>query len=703
MSNCLLIVPVGLSTGAGSLGAGLLHLADQRGLKARKFLPILQSKEGIVNFTHSEPAMNVSRLQRYMSQNELDDALESIVSTYEEQKEDADLVVALGLVIDEQVPYAEMINQSMAKALDAKILLVATDTESDYRRMNTLLEIAAEAYGGVRSGRVVGCVISKAGAPRDIHGNIRPELFGTVGRPVPSVETLEKELPVFQQPGFQLFGIIPWNQKLIAPRTADLQQILPVRWINKGAGEQRHIEHVSIGAPEMKNFNALLYRCTLIIVAGDRDSVILASALAELNNTPMAGLLLTGGLTPSSTTMKLISPALEKGLPVLSTDLETYPCATRLPHLYSYLSKDDTQRYQSVLKHVVEHLDAEKFGQLFQSQGERRLSPAAFRYNLIKVARKLKKTIVLPEGDEPRTVSAAITCVEKGIANCLLLADPDRVKRRAEAQGITLPEALQIVNPAIIRDKYVDGLVRLREHKGMNPVRAKQLLEDNVVLGTMMLQQGDVDGLVSGAVNTTANTILPALQLIKTQAGASLVSSIFFMCLPDQVLVYGDCAVNPDPTAEQLADIAIQSADSAIAFGIPARVAMISYSTGASGQGSDVDKVVQATALAKERRPDLLIDGPLQYDAATNAGVAKKKAPDSPVAGKATVFIFPDLNTGNTTYKAVQRSANVVSVGPMLQGMNKPVNDLSRGALVDDIIYTIALTVIQGGSAAYKN
>ena len=231
---------------------------------------------------------------------------------------------------------------------------------------------------------------------------------------------------------------------------------------------------------------------------------------------------------------------------------------------------------------------------------------------------------------------------------------------------------------------------------------AEEALQDNVMLGTMMLQQGEVDGLVSGAVHTTANTIRPALQLIKTVPGVKVVSSIFFMCLPEQVLVYGDCAVNPDPTPEELADIAVQSADSALAFGIPARVAMLSYSTGTSGTGSDVDKVRRATQLAKERRPDLLIDGPLQYDAAAIAEVAKSKAPDSQVAGRATVFIFPDLNTGNTTYKAVQRSAEVISIGPMLQGLKKPVNDLSRGALVEDIVYTVALTAIQAQRATEK-
>jgi phosphate acetyltransferase len=253
---------------------------------------------------------------------------------------------------------------------------------------------------------------------------------------------------------------------------------------------------------------------------------------------------------------------------------------------------------------------------------------------------------------------------------------------------------LEIIDPNLIQHQYVAAMVERRNGKLTEPMAEAQL-QDTVVLGTMMLALGEVDGLVSGAIHTTANTVRPAFQLIKTAPDYSLVSSIFFMLLPDQVVVYGDCAINPDPNATELAEIAIQSAESALAFGIEPRVAMISYSTGESGTGTDVDKVREATRIARERRPDLLIDGPLQYDAAAIESVGLQKAPDSPVAGRATVFIFPDLNTGNTTYKAVQRSANVVSVGPMLQGLNKPVNDLSRGALVDDIVYTIALTAIQ--------
>ncbi len=281
----------------------------------------------------------------------------------------------------------------------------------------------------------------------------------------------------------------------------------------------------------------------------------------------------------------------------------------------------------------------------------------------------------------------------------MLVGDPKAINDVAVSHGIELPPELEILDPAKVRGSYVAPMVELRKSKGLTPPQAEAQLEDNVVLATMMLAMGDVDGLVSGAVHTTASTVRPALQLIKTAPGNSIVSSVFFMLMPDQVLVYGDCAINPDPSADELAEIACQSAESARSFGIDPRVAMISYSTGTSGTGSDVDKVRAATLKVMECRPDLLIDGPIQYDAASVESVGKQKAPGSPVAGHANVFVFPDLNTGNTTYKAVQRSANVVSVGPMLQGLRKPVNDLSRGALVDDIVYTIALTAIQVGQS----
>ena len=329
------------------------------------------------------------------------------------------------------------------------------------------------------------------------------------------------------------------------------------------------------------------------------------------------------------------------------------------------------------------------------AEREDRFSPPEFRYQLIERARAANKRIVLPEGDEPRTVKAAIICTEKKIARCVLMAKREDVERVAAEQGLTVPAELECMDPALTRANYVAPLVEMRKNKGMTPEKAIEELQDTVMQGTVMMALDEVDGLVSGAVHTTANTVRPALQIIKTAPGSNIVSSVFFMLMPDQVLVYGDCAINPNPNAEQLADIAIQSADSAKAFGIEPRVAMISYSTGTSGAGPEVEKVAQATQLAQTQRPDLAIDGPLQYDAASVESVGKSKAPNSKVAGRATVFVFPDLNTGNCTYKAVQRSANVIAVGPMLQGLRKPVNDLSRGALVDDIVFTVALTAIQ--------
>ena len=415
----------------------------------------------------------------------------------------------------------------------------------------------------------------------------------------------------------------------------------------------------------------------------------------SLSHVPIAGLILTGDTEVEERIIRFFRPALETGLPLLRVRTSSYDTATRLYQLSSAVAADDLERIKEAIDHVAQTLDIDWLISHSKKEIEFRLSPAAFLYQLTEKARAGKKRIVLPEGAEPRTVKAAAICARRGIARCVLLGDPTEVQEVARSQDIELPDDLEILDPTIVRPNYVNPLFEARKHKGLSIEMAASQLEDDVVLGTMMLFLGEVDGLVSGAIHSTAHTIRPALQIIKTKANAKAVSSIFFMCLPEQVLVYGDCAVIPDPDAETLADIAIQSADSAAAFGIPPKVSMISYSTGESGSGADVDKVREATRLAQEKRPDLAIDGPLQYDAAFMPDVAKAKAPNSPVAGRATVFIFPDLNTGNTTYKAVQRSANVISIGPMLQGLKRPVNDLSRGALVDDIVYTIALTAVQ--------
>jgi phosphate acetyltransferase len=476
---------------------------------------------------------------------------------------------------------------------------------------------------------------------------------------------------------------------------------LGARVLKEGELKERRVVEIKIVARSVKNMINALRPNTLIVTPGDRDDIILAVCMAAMNDVPLSGLLLTGGYEPDPAVLQLCERAFATGMPLLLTERDSYSTAAAASKIDTRVAFDDIERIQRVMNFTAEHLSIVKV--LVDRAGltrEPRLSPPAFLHMLATLAREKPRRIVLPEADDIRIIRAAAICHERNIAKCVLLGSPQEVRRLADAQGIILPDDIEIVDPTMeLRLKYVDAMVELRKHKQLNRPSALAQLEDISVLGTMMLACGEVDGLVSGAVHSTANTVRPALQLIKTRPSAKLISSIFFMCLPNQVLIYGDCAINPDPNAEELADIALQSAASAESFGLEARVAMISYSTGSSGTGSDVDKVREATRIAQARRPDLLIDGPMQYDAACSMEVAKSKAPDSKVAGRATVLIFPDLNTGNTTYKAVQRTANVIAVGPMLQGLRRPVNDLSRGALVEDIVYTIALTAIQAEQA----
>lgn len=446
-----------------------------------------------------------------------------------------------------------------------------------------------------------------------------------------------------------------------------------------------------LAAQNVKIAAALNTRAILVASVADKSAATMAAELLlsahdySFGHTEISGFILTSAKAVPTGFVEEVQNA-------LAQHGRQFEC---LGVVTAVATSVEVGQVSSVAQAVAVQLNADLLCRELAKPVVQYLSPAAFRYQMMARARKANKRIVLPEGNEPRTIAAAAICETKGIARCVLLAKQAEVEEVAKANGISLPSTLEVIDPDSIRARYVAPMVELRKSKGLTPEQAEQQLQDTVVLGTMMLATGDVDGLVSGAVHTTANTIRPALQLIKTAPGASLVSSVFFMLMPDQVLVYGDCAVNPNPTAEQLADIAIQSADSAKAFGIDPKVAMISYSTVSSGSGPDVDTVKEATALAQQKRADLHIDGPLQYDAASVPSVGRQKAPDSKVAGQATVFVFPDLNTGNTTYKAVQRSAHVLSVGPMLQGLNKPVNDLSRGALIEDIVYTIALTAIQ--------
>ena len=676
------LTPTQPSVGLTSVSLGLVRALQRRGLKVAFVKPITKhtpDTEPSVLFARSlcqlantpDPLPMRLVTQRITSGN-TDELLEEIVSLALSATEGADVLVVEGLHSDPSRDFIPRLSSDIARSLQADVVLVAKADQTECIAETNYLIAQVRNVGR----NVVGVIFNRATAGFD-----------------------ETAAPS-QLDGVPIWGTIKLNTLLSAPRTIDIAHHLGAEVLVAGDIATRRIFDTVLAARSVVEVIPRLKLGALVISTGDRDDVMLATALAASNGIELAGLLLTHHSFINPRIERFAYRAFQSGLPILRTDGDSFETAARISRLPQAVPHDDLSRMNTVIESVAEQIDGDAICAGLERPTSTRMSPPAFRYQLIQKARSANKRIVLPEGDEPRTIRSAVICTEKGIARCVLLGNRQVIESVADALGIELPKGLEILDPKQIAEHYVAPMVALRKSKGMTAVQARAALEDNVVLGTMMLAVDEVDGLVSGAAHTTASTVRPALQLIKTAPGSSIVSSCFFMLMPEQVLVYADCAINPNPTAQQLADIAKQSADSALAFGIEPKVAMISYSTGESGTGDDVDKVRAATELARARWPELVLDGPMQYDAAAVREVAAQKAPGSAVAGQATVFIFPDLNTGNTTYKAVQRSANVVSVGPMLQGLRKPVNDLSRGALVDDIVFTIALTGIQAESMA---
>lgn len=712
MSRTIMLIPTGTSVGLTSVSIGVIRAMERKGVRLSVFKPIAQPRSGgntpdqtttIIRKNSSIPAaepLHMSRVESLLGSNQQDVLMEEIIARYHENTQDAEVVLVEGLVPTRKHQFANALNYEIAKTLNAEIVFVMALGNDSPAQLKERIELTQSSFGGSKNKNITGVIINKLNAPVDEQGRTRPdlsEIFDDSNKA--SVANIDPK-QLFANSPLPVLGCVPWSFELIATRAIDMCRHLNAEIVNEGEIQTRRVKSVTFCARSIPHMLEHFRPGSLLVTSADRPDVLVAACLAAMNGIEIGAILLTGGYDIDARINQLCERAFQTGLPVFMVKTNTWQTSLSLQSFNLEVPSDDTQRIERVSEYVASHIDADWIESLTAaSERSRRLSPPAFRYQLTELARKAGKRIVLPEGDEPRTVKAASICAERGIATCVLLGNPEEIKRVAAAQGVVLNNGIEIIDPEVARKNYIARLVELRKNKGMTEVVAEEQLEDNVVLGTMMLEGGEVDGLVSGAVHTTANTIRPPLQLIKTAPNSSLVSSVFFMLLPEQVLVYGDCAINPDPDAEQLAEIAIQSADSAQAFGIDPRVAMISYSTGNSGAGSDVEKVREATRIAQAKRPDLVIDGPLQYDAAIMADVAKSKAPDSPVAGRATVFIFPDLNTGNTTYKAVQRSADLISIGPMLQGMRKPVNDLSRGALVDDIVYTIALTAIQAQQA----
>ena len=692
--HTFLLAPTGFGVGLSSVSLGVVQTLLRSGLKVGFFKPIAQPhpddtgperSSALMEATHGirQPkALSLSYVERMIGNGQLDELMEEIVSMHQQIQAEYDIIIVEGMTPSRQANYAERINAHLAKTMDAEVILVSAPSSDDLNELSDRIEMQAQLFGGTQDPKVLGVIINKV---TETHTGA-------------FVERLKSHLPALRKGDLHLIGCIASKEELNNARTSDFAQLIKAKVHNAGDIDQRRVQKVILCSRTVANIVPLLQPGVLVVCPGDRDDIILAVSLAEMNGVLLAGLLLTGDLTPNPSIMDIGQRALQGGLPVMSVATGSYDTAYNLTRLYKGIPISDTERAKAVTEYIAGHLDQDWLTARCSTTRQLLLSPPAFRHQLVKRAQAANKRIVLPEGNEPRTIQAAAICQKRGIARCVLLAKPEEVHSIAKAQGIDLPADLEIIDPESIRQRFIAPMVELRKDKGLTAQLAAVQLEDTVVLATMMLAEDEVDGLVSGAVHTTASTIRPALQLLKTAPGYNLVSSVFFMLLPDQVLVYGDCAVNPDPNATELAEFALQSAESAQAFVIDPRGAMISYSTGDSGTGAEVEKVREATRIARERNRSIHIDCPLQYDAASIESVGRSKAPDSLVAGRATVFIFPDLNTGNTTYKAVQRSANVISVGPMLQGLRKPVNDLSRGALVDDIVFTIALTAIQAAN-----
>ena len=681
-TQTFLVAPTRPAVGLTSVALGIVRALQRQGVAVGFVKPVAQDvTDASANFAreifHIEvPApFPLAKAADRIAANQGGELQEEIVALCMKAGQGCSVLVIEGLHAGDSQAFAAQLNIDIASSLKAGIIVVAD---------GSLPDAVAEARMAVSQYQNEGCLVA------GVVFNKAPESFD-----IDAARALLGKTPIW--------GVVHETIALRAPRVCDVAQYLGAEIVVPGDIETRRVRETVTAARSVIGVIPRLTPGALIVTCGDRDDVILATALAAGRGTELAGLLLTHSTSISPEVMGLASTALSKGLPILRIGGDSFHTALRISQMPTAVPSDDVARMNAVLDTVAEHLDNAVISSAFSVPVTTKLSPPAFRYQLIQKARAAQKRIVLPEGEEPRTVRAAVICTEKGIARCVLLGKRENIEKVAASQGINLPEGLEILDPDVIRERYVAPMVELRKSKGLTAQQAESQLEDTVVLGTMMLAVDEVDGLVSGAVHTTANTVRPALQLIKTAPGSSIVSSVFFMLMPDQVLAYADCAINPNPTAEELAQIAKQSSDSAAAFGITPKVAMISYSTGTSGAGDDVEKVRQATEIARAKFPNLVLDGPMQYDAASVADVGKQKAPNSPVAGQATVFVFPDLNTGNTTYKAVQRSANVLSVGPMLQGLRKPVNDLSRGALVDDIVFTIALTAIQSQGIPESN
>jgi phosphate acetyltransferase len=668
-------------TGKGMVALGALDLLTRRVGRIGVFRPIVRSDDrpdyvlellldhqGVDMPYESAAGVSYDRVH-----SDPDAAMSTIVDRYHEAAADRDAMIVVGSdYTGVGSPTEFSYNARVAANLGAPVLLVVHGQGRSPNDVRTVADVATTEIAA-RYGRLLAIVANRVDP--DQLDAVRDALVG----PVPAY-------------------VIPQEPFLTAPTVGDLLESCGGT-LRSGDPEMlsREAIDVLVGAMTLPNVLDRLVDGGVVVTPSDRVDVLLGVLMAHASQTfpALAGVFLNGGFDIPPQIEQLVA-GMGPRLPIVTTHGDTYPTATRLASARGRLSKESPRKVERALTLFEKHVDG---GELLTRLDVTRsdvVTPLMFEHELLDRARTNRRHIVLPEGGEERIIRAADTLLRREVADLTMLGDPDLVKAKADQLGLDIGPArvLDPHDPELL-ERFATEYSALRAHKGVTVDMARDVVVDVSYFGTMMVLLGLADGMVSGSVHTTAHTIRPAFEVIRTAPGVSIVSSVFFMCLPDRVLVYGDCAVNPEPTAEQLADIAISSAATAAQFGIDPRIAMLSYSTGESGSGAEVDKVRKATMLVRDRRPDLSVDGPIQYDAAVDASVAETKLPGSQVAGRATVFVFPDLNTGNNTYKAVQRSADAVAVGPVLQGLRMPVNDLSRGALVSDIVNTVAITAIQ--------
>jgi phosphate acetyltransferase len=693
MNKAIYIATSEEDSGKSIVTLGLMSTLIGKTAKVGYFKPIVEDFEEDKPDNHIETIINhfgldisyddayaikKSKLIKKKNKGKIGEVIDLIIEKYKQLEDRFDFVLVEGSSFMGEGTVIEMdLNVLIAKNLGIPVIIVGSGVN---KTLDELVDGMRLAYDSFKQKEVeVLSVIANKVQPQNI------ELI-KLG--------LKKSLP-----SGVLVDAIPIINSLNNTTIQEVVNELDAKVLFGEAYLNNQISSFSVGAMQLRNYLMHLKEDGLVITPGDRADIILGALQANesVNYPSISGIVLTGNIIPEDTILKLIE-GLSPVVPIIAVKDGTYVISNKIGDIKPKIYANNTQKILTSIDTFEKYVDLDSLTDKFIKFEVEGMTPKMFQYNLVKRAKKHRKHVVLPEGNDDRILIAAARLLLMDVVDITILGDKKQILNKVADLGLDMDfTKVHIINPRNDKnyDDYVNTYYELRKEKKMTLEIAKDLMEDGSYFGTMMVYKGHADGMVSGAAHTTQHTILPALQFIKTKPNSSVVSSVFFMCLEDRVSIFGDCAINPNPTAEQLAEIAISSADSSLAFGIEPKVAMLSYSSGSSGKGDEVEKVRAATEIVKSKRPDLKIEGPIQYDAAVDLEVGQSKMPNSEVAGHASVLIFPDLNTGNNTYKAVQRETGALAIGPMLQGLNKPVNDLSRGCTVDDIINTVVITAIQ--------